>query len=251
VDDLRRGVDTYSGFASTIYGRVITKQDHKERQHGKVGMLQLQYQAGAKSFRNAARIMGGVRLTEDQAQHTVDVYRNRFTQVRKFWWTNQQAIANMAAGGGRYLDQWGILRTEHNKIVMDGFLPLEYHNLRQEMIAFDGQEPELQWVFDDKEKRFAKKIYGGMITENESQWVAGNIVKPQTLEIEKKYGNYWRTGEGVVLSVHDEAVMCVREDRAEECLAFSLEQFRTPPKWWPQLPVDGEGGIGNTYAEAK
>lgn len=251
VDDLRRGVDTYCSFASTIYGRPITKKDHKERQHGKVGMLQLQYQAGWKSFRNAARVMGGVRLNEDEAQSTVTTYRNRFTEVRRFWQTCQHAITSMSRGGGRYLDQWGLIRVEQNRLAMTGFAPIEYHNLRQELHSFDGEEPELQWLYDDKEKRHAKRIYGGSVTENVCQWVSRNIVLPQTLELERRWGNYQRQGEGVVLSVHDEAVLLVREDRAEDCLAHGKEVFGTSPAWWPQLPVKGEGGIGDRYSEAK
>lgn len=251
VEDLRRGVDTYCGFASSIYGRPITKRDDKERQHGKVGMLQLQYQAGWKSFRNAARVMGGVRLNEDQAQATVRVYRDRFTEVVKFWRTAQNGIVHMSRGGGRYLDQWGITRLEQNSIHMNGFAPIQYHNLRQEMVAFDGQEPEMQWVYDDKEKRFTKKIYGGSVVENWCQWVARNIVLPQTEILEQRWGSYERHGEGVVLSVHDEAVLCVREDRAEDCLRDAIQEFSTPPSWWQQLPVTAEGGIGDRYSEAK
>jgi DNA polymerase len=251
VDDLRRGIDVYSSFASSIYQRPITKSDHKERQHGKVGMLQLQYQAGWKSFRNAARVMGGVRLSEDEAQGTVSVYRNRFTEVQKFWRTCQRGIEQMAKGGGRYLDQWGLVRIEHNRLAMNGFAPLDYHNLRQELISFDGEDPQLQWVYDDKELRYAKRIYGGSTTENLCQWIARNIVLSQTAVLESRWGSYERHGEGVVLSVHDEAVLCVREDRAEACLADSLQEFAVPPAWWLQLPVKGEGGIGNTYAECK
>lgn len=251
VDELRRGVDVYSSFASSIYNRPISKKDHKERQHGKVGMLQLQYQSGWKAFKNSARVMGGVRLTEDQAASTVDIYRNRFTEVRKFWRTCQQAIDGMAKGGGRYIDEWGLCRTEQNRIVMPGRMPLVYHNLRQELLSFDGQDPELHWVYDDKEKRHMKKIYGGSVTENLCQWIAGSIVKDQTLECERRWGNYHQTGNGVVLMVHDEAVLCVDEDDAEECLKFCTGVFQQAPSWWPILPVDGEGGIGIRYSEAK
>lgn len=251
VDELRRGIDVYSSFASTIYGRPITKGDKKERQHGKVGMLQLQYQAGWKSFKNAARIMGGVRLNEDQAMNTVNVYRDRFTEVRRFWHTCQRGIESMARGGGRYLDQWGIVRVEHNRLAMNGFAPLDYHNLRQELISFDGEDPQLQWVYDDKELRYPKRIYGGSVTENLCQWLARNIVLNQTAVLESRWGSYDRQGEGVVLSVHDEAVLCVREDRAEACLADAIQEFAVPPSWWQQLPVKGEGGIGNRYSEAK
>lgn len=251
VDDLRRGIDTYSSFASSIYNRPITKADKKERQHGKVGMLQLQYQAGWKSFKNAARTQGGVRLNEDMAQSTVTTYRNRFTEVVKFWRNCQQAIPKMASGGGSYLDQWGLVKVEHNRLTMNGRLPLQYQNLRQELLSFDGRDPELMWVYDDKEKRYAKKIYGGSVTENLCQWIAGSVVKDQTLALEHEFGNYQRHGEGVVLMVHDEAVLCVDENIADHCLKRSIEVFSEQVKWWPQLPVAAEGGIGDRYSEAK
>lgn len=252
VEELRQGIDVYSSFASTIYGRSITKKDKRERQHGKVGMLQLQYQSGWKSFRNAARIMGGVRLTEDEAAGTVDTYRNRFTEVRKFWRTCQQGISKMATGGGTYLDQWGLCKLEHNRITSPGRMPLVYHNLRQELLeGFDGGEPELQWVYDDKEKRSMRKIYGGSVTENLCQWLARNVVFDQMLECEKRWGRYDSLGNGVVLTVHDEIVLCVDEDDAEEALKFCLDTMSQPPKWWPQLPVAAEGGIGQRYSEAK
>lgn len=252
VAELRAGIDTYSSFASTIYNRPITKADHKERQHGKVGMLQLQYQSGWKSFRNAARIMGGVRLTEDQAKGTVDVYRKRFDQLPRFWFGCQRAIPKLANGGGGWLDQWGLCKVDHNEITMPGRMPLVYHNLRQEMLeGFDGGEPELQWVYDDKEKRRMKKIYGGSITENLCQWLARNVVFDQMLECERRWGNYNATGNGVVLTVHDEIVMVVDEDDAAEALAFAIGVMSVPPVWWPELPVAAEGGFGRRYADAK
>jgi DNA polymerase len=252
VEELRAGIDVYSSFASTLYGRPITKADKKERQHGKVGMLQLQYQAGGGSFRNAARVMGGVRLTEDEAYGTVDTYRNRFTYVRQFWEKCRRAIVKMSQGGGGYIDEWGLCQLEHNRIVLPGRMPLVYENLRQEMLeGFGARGPEMQWVYDDKEKRMMKKIYGGSVTENLCQWIARHVVFDQMLECERKWGNYNRQGVGVALTVHDEIVLVVDEDDADECLRFCLDVMSQPPVWWPQLPVKAEGGIGQRYSEAK
>lgn len=252
VAELRQGVDVYSSFASTIYNRPITKADKRERQHGKVGMLQLQYQSGGRSFRNAARIMGGVRLTEDEAQGTVDVYRARFTEVRKFWRTCQLAIPKLAGGGAGYLDQWGLCKIDSGRISMAGRPPLVYHNLREELLeGFNGGDPELQWVYDDKELRRMKKIYGGSVTENLCQWLARHVVFDQMLECERRWGQYGRDGVGVALTVHDEIVLVVDEDDAEDCLAFCLGVMSQPPVWWKELPVAAEGGIGQRYSEAK
>jgi len=252
VEELRAGIDVYSSFASTLYRRPITKADKSERQHGKVGMLQLQYQAGGRSFKNAARVMGGVRLTEDEAYATVDTYRNRFTYVRQFWEKCRRAIIKMHQGGGGYIDDWGLCRIEHGRICMDGTLPLVYEGLRQEMMeGFGGREPELQWVYDDKEHRKIKKIYGGSVTENLCQWIARRVVFEQMLECERRWGSYQSAGNGVVLTVHDEIVILVDEDDADDCLKFCLDVMSQPPKWWPQLPVKAEGGIGQRYSETK
>ena len=56
---------------------------------------------------------------------------------------------------------------------------------------------------------------------------------------------------GVALTVHDEIVLVVDEDDAEDCLAFCLGVMSQPPVWWKELPVAAEGGIGQRYSEAK
>jgi len=250
IAELRAGVDVYSSFASTLYNRTITKADYNERQHGKVGMLQLQYQSGWKSFRNAARTMGGIRLSEDEAQGTVTVYRSRFSEIPKLWRSCQLAIPRMAQGGGGYIDQWGLCKIDDGRISQPGRNPIVYHNLRQELLEnFDG-DLEMQWVYDDKEKRNTKKIYGGSVTENVSQWLARNAVFDQMLEVQNKYRSNDPL-EGVALTVHDEVVAQVREDKADDCLAFMLGAMSQSPTWWPQLPLTAEGGHGIRYSDCK
>ena len=250
-DLLARGEDLYCDFATSFYGRGITKADKKERQHGKVAELQLMYQAAAESFRRAARIMGGIRLNEVEAQTTVDVYRAKRSQIKQMWYTGQKAVKAMMEGSQMYLDQWGLCRTERNAIVLPNGMKLQYSNLRTELLMdFDGLESP-QIVYDDKEKRKMTKLYGGKVFQNINQALARNVVMEQTIEIEKKYGTYNRPGEGVVMSTHDEAGVVVREDHAEECLAFMLAAMHESPKWWPQLKVKAEGGIGQRYSDAK
>lgn len=248
---LARGEDLYCDFATTFYGRPITKADKKERQHGKVAELQLLYQSGAESFRRAARIMGGVRLDEIQSQNTVDVYRAKRQAIKAMWNKGQKAIRTMMTGGGAYLDDWGLCFLEHNAIRLPNGMRLQYNNLRVEtLVNFDGLE-EQQTCYDDKEHRSLTKLYGGKLFQNVNQALARMVVFDQTKEIERKYGLYGRTGEGVVMSTHDEAGCIVREDHAEDCLEFMLGVMHESPKWWPELVVKAEGAIGQRYAEAK
>lgn len=248
---LARGEDLYLDFAKAFYQRELTKADKKERQHGKVAELQLMYQSAAESFRRAARLMGGVRLTENEAQATVDVYRAKRAQIKQMWYTSQRAIKTLMSGGGEYLDQWGLCFLEHNAVRLPNGMRMLYNNLRTEMlIDFDGLEGP-QIVYDDKEDRKMTKLYGGKLYQNVNQALARIVVFDQGNEIEKKYGTYQRQGEGVVMSTHDEVGCIVREDRAEECLKFMLDVMHQSPKWWPQLVVKAEGAIGDRYSEAK
>lgn len=248
---LANGEDLYCAFAEVVYQRPITKADKKERQHGKVAELQLMYQAGADSFRRAARIMGGIRLTELEAQNTVDIYRAKRSDIKAMWYAGQRGIKTMMNGGGAYLDEWGLCKLEHNAVRLPNGMRLQYNNLRVErLVDFDGLESD-QIVYDDKETRSMTKLYGGKLFQNINQALARIVVFDQTKEIEKKYGRYDRKGEGVVMSTHDEAGCLVREDRAEECLKFMLDAMHESPKWWPELVVKAEGDIGVRYSEAK
>lgn len=246
VQKLRDGVDLYCDFASELYGYEVTKAQKRERQHGKVGMLQLQYQAGAGSFRKAARIMGGIKLSEAEAIATVNLYRSRFTTIPGEWRRCQRAINDIVNGNEVWLDDHGLCRTTHNGIILPNGMTIQYANLRQHVFE-EGEKPA--WVYDNKETYKMKNLYGGSIVENLSQALARIVVFDQTMEVERRWGK--GEGNGVVLSVHDEIGTIVDEDDAEDCLAFMIEEMSQPPKWWPELPVAAEGGIGDTYGECK
>jgi len=247
IDQLRNKVDLYCWFAGDLYGRVITKKDKKERQHGKVGMLQLQYQAGWESFRNAARIMGGILLTEEDARATVQFYRQRFPMIPKFWKRCEAAIRNMHRGNRMQVDDLGLVHTEKNRLVLPRGRFLEYRNLRQEPDEQFGQ----RWVYDDRITGKPKNLYGGAMMENICQAIAGIIVMDQCMDIEMRYGRYDSPSSGAVLTVHDEGGTIVEESRASECLAFSIKTMSTSPSWWPDIPLAAEGDIADCYGSAK
>lgn len=248
VEKLRSGIDLYCDFAQDIYGYAIDKKVHiRERQHGKVGHLQLQFQSGGASFRRAARNTGGIKLTQEESDITVQVYRKKHSAIRKFWNTAERSIGDIFNGNHRFIDQWGLCRVEKDKVVLPNGMPLNYFNLRRHTFENDEKQEE-KWVYDDKETRKMKVLYGGCLTENLVQALARNAVFDQMLEVEKRWGT---PGNGVVLTVHDEVVALVDEDDADECLKFMLAQMAQSPKWWPTLPLAAEGGIGVRYADAK
>lgn len=249
---LRQGADLYCNFASTFFGRPVSKADKKERQHGKVAMLQLQFQAGAESFRRAARLMAGVRLTELEAQNTVDVYRAMYPNIKGMWYTGQKAIQKCATGGGFYLDPKGLCFVEHNAIRRPNGMRLRYHNLRQEtLVGFDGLD-ETVWVYDDKFDRKMVKTYGGKFgVQGPTQALSRDVIVEHQNKIERALCAGGNPMEGVTLCVHDEVVSVVREDRAEWALGMMLEVMHQAPTWCVDLPLAAEGAIGQRYSACK
>lgn len=249
VAKLRAGKDLYSEFAQDIYGYAVNKKDHpKERQHGKVGMLQLQYQSGDASFQNAARIMGGINLTKDESVYTVGLYREKFHKLPAFWRQCGKAIKAMASNQPMAIDEFGLCNTGDKCIYLPRGRVLRYPGLREE---FDEEWGGMQWVYNDPRTGALKRLYGGAVTENICQALAGTIITDQCLEIEKEYGRYDRLDEGVALTVHDEAVTVVADERAQGCLDFALKTMATSPQWWPELPLAAEGDIAQRYGSAK
>ena len=247
VQKLREGEDLYCWFAGDLYGRIITKADKKERQHGKVGMLQLQYQSGAESFQNAARVMGRINLTLDSAQETVDFYRQRFPMIPKFWKKCMEAIQAMAAGKEMQLDQWGLIHTTKDALILPRGRRIEYRNLRQEY----DEEYGKQWVYDDRYQGHPKKLYGGAMMENICQALAGIIVMDQCMELEMRWGKYDSSTTGMVLTVHDEGGMIVHENDAMAALKDAVSTMSKSPSWWPDIPLAAEGDIADRYGSAK
>lgn len=77
--------------------------------------------------------------------------------------------------------------------------------------------------------------------ENLTQALARCVVGEQMLKIAKRYR--------IVLTVHDSAVACVRQEEAEEAQAYIEACMRWVPDWADGLPVDCESDIGTRYGE--
>jgi len=86
------------------------------------------------------------------------------------------------------------------------------------------------------------RIYAGKIDENIVQHLAREAIADNALAIRKRYP--------IAHMVHDEIILVVPEDEAQDALDFMQNIMRTPPKWWPELVTWSEGDIGDAYGEA-
>lgn len=86
--------------------------------------------------------------------------------------------------------------------------------------------------------------------ENITQALARIVLFDQMLAVEELFAPY---GGRVVMNVHDEIIavgpdLGVPEDQ-NELFQQMLGIMRTPPKWCPDLPLDGEGGVAAEYSK--
>lgn len=243
VQGFRNKEDIYSDFATSVYGYKVNKKDHPvERFTGKTCVLQLGFGAGHAKLQTTLAIGQGdtkVELALEETKRIVDIYRKeKYPNIPKLWRQHQKAIEAAFMGEEFVFGCRGILRTSKDKIHLPNGMAIHYKNLRrsekEEGFEYWGKKDgRYQWV----------RIYSGKACENTTQALARLPISNAWVKLAQKYK--------VVMQVHDELVCCVPEDQAEQCLADMIREMSTPPSWGLDLPLDAEGDIGDSYADAK
>jgi len=246
VEDFRNGVDIYSKFASSVYGRRIDKAiDKVERFVGKTCILGLGYGMGRDKFKQTLKIgQAGISvdLPIEDAERIVKLYREKYAYIAALWKEADTALTKMTSG---YEYEFGTgvkLKCIGEKIWLPNGMFVYYPNLRKtsEGFVYDGRYGPVN-------------IYGGKVVENVVQALARIIVFGQMAKIDqallKQDTSEYRFK--VVLTVHDEVVACVPTGFAKACLSLMESIMHTPPKWAEDLPVACEGGFADNYGDAK
>lgn len=228
--------DLYCDFASQLFDQIVTKSDKIERTVGKISELSLGYWAGGEAFQNMLRVQGGIEFDLEQCEDIVRTYRRTHDKVADLVdYCGKQILQNIANGDLlQSVDVNGWFLTTPEGFGTPGYLGVVYHDLRR--------NAEGEWEYTQGRNRV--KIYGGKVVENMCQHAARHIVMWQLARVSQRFP--------VALTVHDEIVCVVPDGQAEECAAYMLESLRRAPAWCRGvIPLNGEVGIGKSYAEAK
>src|SRR3990167_2202825 len=281
VDGFAQGRDIYSEHASTIYERPVdrkrVKEDEIPGQLGKVSILGMGF--GMGWFKAAGELLKGmlgappIQLTikdmetlqvepsaflnnprkiaqvdampsrlelNDRLIHCivtealVQRYRQRYPHIPAYWGLMNKVITCMITGEEITFGAHGIMRAVKEGIMLPNGMRLNYRGIERD----DAGEASY-W---DGRKR--TKIHGALLTENTVQCLHRLIVAEQMLDISD-------AGIKVVMWPYDEVVAVVPDDAAPVALEFMLQTMKKAPSWAVGLPLAGEGGIGQTYAEAR
>lgn len=239
VQAFEAGEDVYKIMASAIYRKPVADIDKNERFIGKAAVLGSGYGMGASKFQAQLKT-SKVDITEKEAEHIINTYRDTYPKIAKFWRAAGKALDAILQNKHTELGRGGLLKVEGNKgILLPNGLYLRYPNLRK-MQDDDGNP---QYVYDSKKGKqvIATKIYGGKVTENVCQALARIVIGEQMLRVAKKYK--------VVMTVHD-AIACIapkaEADNAKEYVELCM---RIRPSWAPELPLNCEAGCGASYGD--
>jgi DNA polymerase len=229
--------DVYTKFASTIYGREITKADTLERFIGKIAVLGLGYSMGAPKLQATLALgtMGpAVFLELDLCKKIVNLYRRMNFKIAAFWKRCEAIIDDMITGTeGSYK----CLRWEKECIWLPNGMRLKYPGLRCDI----GDNGFKEYTY--QRKGITTKIYGGLLCENIVQALARIVIGEQLLELADGYK--YR----IVTTTHDELVACVKTPQAKKCFKDMWKVMTTPPDWCSDLPLSAEGGWAENYSK--
>lgn len=239
--DRKEGPDPYRLLASKIYNKVLDLIDGTERFVGKVAELGLGFQMSGRKLQTTLALgtMGPpVDLPLMLCNKIVKIYRADNKPIEDQWAACEQILKNMFAGlEGEYA---GVIGYDDRTIWLPNGLGMNYPGLEPAFqMSRSGEMVQRGWTYIAH--GIPKKIYGGLTTENIVQAIARIIVGQQMLAIADKYR--------VVMMTHDEVVTCVPKRQAEKALEYMLKCMRVPPTFWPDIPLNAEGGFDVCYSK--
>jgi hypothetical protein len=239
----------YADFASTKYGRRITKDDKKEYQYGKESILGLGYQMGATKFQDRIRAVMGLVISEEESWRTIDLYRTTYFNVPRLWEKAHALLPLIASGKVGCMWFAPFIKARKDALVLPSGLEIKYPNLREEEMIYTTksgkQQTRMEWVYDAYNKANVSEptnLYGGKMIENICQALTGELCNEAIQRAED-------CGVQCVGQVHDEILVVATDPkRAAARLKAAMEQS---PSWMPTLKLRAEIGIGRNWGEAK
>ena len=230
LEYLESGISPYEAHARVSMGWTggkLKEEDPKMYSLAKARVLALGYQCGAGKFIEMAKAFAGLDISLETSKEIVKDFRDNNPKIVAVWETLQKRLQksvgldfSIRLPSGRTLDYMNVESTLGSKF---GRTSKEY----QAQIVHSG--PKYSY-------------YGGKLTENLVQAMARDVFASGLLRL-------FRQGYTVVLTAHDEFIVEVPEDQAEEQLQVVTRIVTQTPPWAPGLPVAAEGGIFDYYTK--
>jgi len=238
VEAFDRGDDVYKIMAAAIYEKPEEEITKDERFVGKTTILGAGYGMGAVRFKAQLKNFG-VELELTECERIIQVYRETYPDIPRLWSDANNALDIIMDNKSSELGYNDTLKIDGKRgILLPNGLYIKYPNLRRQT---DEETKSTELVYDTRKGKaiMVTRIYGGKVIENVCQALARIVIGEQLLRVAKDYK--------VVMTVHDAIGCIVPEDEVERGMQAVEKAMRIRPKWAPDLPLDCEGGFGDSY----
>ena len=231
----------YEHAASIIYKIPVDKVTKEQRFIGKVAILALGYQGGARAFKKMAKVYG-IEVDEKFAEDIKNKWRLGNQNIVKYWYALENA-AMQAIQNPRLRFKAGEKQREVTYFMQNNFLYCELPSKRimsypfatiKEVDWFETKKQQIVYMaVDSMTKKWGEStLYGGLLSENITQAVARDILRDALLNLDKN-------GFEIVAHCHDE-IIC------EMPVGYGyLEKMKhimcTSSPWAKDLPLGAEG----------
>lgn len=251
LDTLVQGKDIYKVTASSTYGIPYEEVNKSQRFVGKSQQLGLGYGAGV----NGLKVVMGKRseeFTDDELQSFVNAYRTAASNIVRGWRQCKSALEAMTKGATITFCKDDILSTDGHRIALPNGLHLTYRDIH----ARPGEIGPEYW-FWGKNKQTKKpdweKTFSGKVDENITQSLCRIIMGDIMIAIREDFAKRnWSSDDAhICLTVHDEVIVCCKDELAEEVSEIMQYQMKKSRDWYHDLPLDCAGDIAQRYGCAK
>lgn len=246
IERFRHHEDPYVSLASVFYGERIykpatddprQKEMEEKRGTGKQGELSCGYGAGGPTIKATARkgIYGPpVYMTDEEALRLRNTYRETHPFVQDLW--NQASDVLKKLHAGMEFD-WNVVHIKDRMMWLPNGVPLRY-----DTIEWHETEDKKGWRV--RNRNGWSWLYGAKFVENLIQALRNTFIR-----------GVWQAcidaGLPVVSQEHDKLYCMAQAHEAEQALTFLTAEMSRPPAWLPDIPLDSEGFVSETFAKEK
>jgi len=235
IERFRNHEDPYVALASVFYGRPITRADPEERGTGKQGELSCGYGAGAATIKATAKrgtYGPPVHMSDEEALRLRNTYRETHPHVVELWTQAGDVLKKLHAG---MHFQWNVVEIRDKIMWLPDGVPLLYDTI-------EWHETEDKKGWRRRNRKGWSWLYGSLFVENLIQALRNVFIK-----------GVWReciaAGLPVVSMEHDKLICMARGHEAADALKFLQTEMSRPPSWLPDIPLDSDGFISETFAK--
>ena len=243
LDAFARGEDIYCATASQMFHVPVVKHgiNGELRQKGKISCLALGYSGTAGAMINMGALKMG--LTEEELPGIVERWRAANPNIVEYWYEIGSAVLNAVKYRKRTHLSHGIELWRSGKLLhmkLPSGRCIRYFDPQMGTNRF-GQESVTYQAYDAG--KWAKaETWGGKLVENLVQATARDCLLVAMQRVAKRYPD-------IVMHVHDEMIVEVPTEEAEEALQFICREMGREIGWAPGLLLRGDGYLCSYYCK--